>query len=241
LKLNGTNNTYSGGTTVSAGALSIGSTAALPGWNANGTYSVSANATLAVQNAVTDADIATMLGTTNFAAGSFIGFDTSAADRTYSVIIADTAQGSLGLTKVGGNTLPLNATNSYTGGTFVDFGTVAMKNNSAFGTGDVTLDGGAFTGSGTAVTIPNNLVFISLGGSNALSSSTIFAGNVTGAGDFSFNGFTNGIFGFTNLQGGDLERGHHWQRQRGRPDRPSIQRGDQSGLQQRDLELHRGR
>ena len=36
----GGTNSYSGGTTISSGVLSIGSTASLPGWNANGNYSV---------------------------------------------------------------------------------------------------------------------------------------------------------------------------------------------------------
>ena len=116
LTLGGTN-TYVGTTTISNGVLSIANTASIPGFSTNGSYSVASGAALAVGNAVTDGNITSMLATTNFAAGSAIGFDASVANRTYGDTLADTAQGSLGLFKVGGNTLTLSGNNSYTGGT----------------------------------------------------------------------------------------------------------------------------
>ena len=84
-----------------------------------------------------------MLGTTNFAAGSAIGFDTSAGDRTYSVVLADTAQGSLGLVKVGANTLTLDQANTYSGGTTITTGEgiLAVANASALGSGSVLVNG----------------------------------------------------------------------------------------------------
>ncbi|MFN6016111.1 MAG: beta strand repeat-containing protein, partial [Verrucomicrobiota bacterium] len=60
--LSGTN-TYSGTTTINQGVLNITSNSTLPGLSTNGRYSVANGATLAVSNAVTDADIASMLGT----------------------------------------------------------------------------------------------------------------------------------------------------------------------------------
>ena len=65
--LNATN-TYTGGTTIGAGILDIATTAALPGWNLSGSYSVAAGATLAIGDGVPDSPVASILGTTNFAA-----------------------------------------------------------------------------------------------------------------------------------------------------------------------------
>ena len=120
-------NTYSGNTAINSGVLSITSTAALPGWNVNGRYSVEAGATLAVYNAVVDADVVTMLATTNFKANSAIGFDTTSGARAYPNAIANTAQGVLGLTKLGANTLTISGANTYTGPTLVIAGTLATS------------------------------------------------------------------------------------------------------------------
>ncbi|MFM8717827.1 MAG: beta strand repeat-containing protein, partial [Spartobacteria bacterium] len=66
------NNTYTGNTAINAGILTITSNSSLPGFTTNGRYSVANGATLGVYNAVTDADIASMLGTTNFAAVALV-------------------------------------------------------------------------------------------------------------------------------------------------------------------------
>ncbi|MCW1925069.1 autotransporter-associated beta strand repeat-containing protein [Luteolibacter arcticus] len=136
-------NTYTGTTSISNGVVSIATTGAIPGFATNGSYSVASGAGLAVANAVTDANIASMLGTTNFAGGSAIGFDTTAASRAYAVVLANTAQGSLGLVKEGANTLTLSTANTYTGGTTVNAGTVALSNATALGSGAVQVNGGA--------------------------------------------------------------------------------------------------
>lgn len=129
---NGTN-TYTGGTLINQGVLSIQTTSALPGWNTNGNYTVASGATLAVQNGVTEPNVATMLATTNFAAGSSIGFDTTTANRTYASAIANTAQGVLGLNKIGTNTLTLNGTSTYTGNTTITSGTLQVGNGTDAG------------------------------------------------------------------------------------------------------------
>jgi autotransporter-associated beta strand protein len=147
LTLSGTN-TYTGATSINEGVLSISSTAALPGWNTNSSYSVANGATLAVTNTVDDATVATLLGTTNFAAGAAIGFDTAAGNRTYSATIANTSQGALGVTKAGGNSLTLNAANTYSGTTSVLSGELLIQNSSSLGT----------TAAGTVVTTGARLV-----------------------------------------------------------------------------------
>ena len=116
--LNGSNS-YSGGTTISAGVLDIAGGAWLPGWITPGGFVVTAGGALAVPDAVTDANIATLLTTGNFAAGAAIGFDTSSGSRTYNPVLADTAAGALGLVKAGSSSLTLTAVNTYSGGTTI--------------------------------------------------------------------------------------------------------------------------
>lgn len=152
LTLGGTN-TYPGATTITAGVLTINGAASLPGGiGTNGGYSVASGAGLAVANALTDANITTMLGTTNFAAGSAIGFDTSTAARAYAANLGNTAQGNLGLVKLGANALTLSGNNSYAGGTTVnqpnDTVGITVASATALGTGPVLINGGTqFNGS----------------------------------------------------------------------------------------------
>ena len=62
-----------------------------------------------------------------FASGSTLGIDTTGATGGFSYGYAIT--GSMGLTSFGPNTLTLSATNnSYTGGTTVHLGTLAVTN-----------------------------------------------------------------------------------------------------------------
>ena len=154
LTLTGTN-TYSGVTSINAGTLSIGSTSALPGWNTADRWAISSGATLAVSNNVLDADVATLTQTgTNLRAGSALGFDTSAGNRSFGNLLADGAAGSLGLTKTGSNTLTLTAANTYTGVTTLSAGTVnlgvaevagasgPLGNSAAANPGSIVLNGG---------------------------------------------------------------------------------------------------
>lgn len=118
-------NTYTGNATISAGTMSIIDVNALPGYNTNGRFAVAPNATLAVYNAVTDAEITTLRGTTNFKADSNLGFDTSSGNRTYTPAIANTSQGALGIVKLGQNTLIIPTVGTYTGSTSVLVGTLS--------------------------------------------------------------------------------------------------------------------
>jgi len=158
LTLNATN-TY-GATTVSAGVLSIASTGALPGFGTSGCYTVSSGATLAIGNAVTDGNLATMLGTTNFAAGSNIGFDTIAGNRTYSANITNTSNGALGVTIFSPtNALTLSGNNTYTGGTTINAGTLVIGSAKALGAtaGTFTINGGTLdTTANATLTMSNN-------------------------------------------------------------------------------------
>ena len=105
---------------------------------------------MAVADAVADGDIATMLGTGNFAAGAALGFDTASGDRTYSVALVDGVGGALGLTKLGANTLFLSGANTYSGGTTIDGGILQFNTKSAIpttpATGGITINTGGALG-----------------------------------------------------------------------------------------------
>ncbi len=187
-------NTYSGGTAVSAGVLSIADTNALPGWDTTGRYAVASNATVAVGNAVTDDNIATLLGATNFAAGAAIGFDTTSGDRTYSANVGDTPSGALGLVKVGTNTLIFTGAKTYTGVTTVNAGTLQI--------GD-----GASNGSIAGASIVNNANLVyKLNGSDMTVSNLISGAGAfikSGAGKLTFSA-AQPYTGSTTVNGGVL-------------------------------------
>ena len=227
LTLTGTN-TYSGGTSVNAGTLSIGSTDALPGWNTADRWTVNSGATLAVSNSVSDTDISTLLQTgTNFRAGSALGFDTTAGDRSYTVPIADLAVGSLGLTKVGSNTLALTVPNTYTGLTTLSAGTVnlgvaeivntsgPLGNSAAVNPGSIVLNGGILQCSalnsndysGRFSTAANQAYNVDTNGQNVTWATVLSSsgGSVTklGAGTLTLSG-SNTYTGTTTIGGGVL-------------------------------------
>jgi len=175
-------------TTISEGILSIATTNALPGWDQSGSYSVESGATLAVYNEIDDKAIIDMLSTTNFAAGSFIGFDTTSGNRTIPLDLSNTVQGELGLNKVGANTLTLTGSNSYSGSTLLTAGTLQIGNSNALGTGTLVFNGGALSSDSINIrTITNNFLFntnATLGNTN-----TNYNGELlfTGTGDFGTN------------------------------------------------------
>lgn len=168
-------NTYTGNTAINAGVLSIATKDALPGFATNGRYSVAAGATLAVQNNVLESEVAQMLATSNFAMGSNLGFDTSAASRVVTLNLADSANGALGIVKVGTNTLTLSGTNTYTGGTSIQAGSLFLNSMTALPGWNV--NGGFSLSSVASLIIPNTVteaeVTTMLGTTNIASGSTI--------------------------------------------------------------------
>ena len=126
LVLTGTN-TYSGGTTVSAGTLEAKYTFALSPY---GAVTVAQGAVLAVRvggnewNSSGNDDIAALLGRATFSASSALGIDTT--DATTPFTYAGNISGIQGLTKLGPNTLILTGSNTYTGSTTISAGTLQM-------------------------------------------------------------------------------------------------------------------
>ena len=116
-------NSYTGGTTINAGTLQVAGSASLPGYSTAGKITVAGGGMLAVSaggSGWTSANITSLLAGngSRFAAGSTLGIDTTAGNLSYGSSIA----GSLGLAKLGANTLTLSGSNTYTGRTTVNQG-----------------------------------------------------------------------------------------------------------------------
>jgi fibronectin-binding autotransporter adhesin len=205
LTLSGSN-AYSGNTTVSAGVLAISNTTALPGWDVAGRLAVAGGAALAVGNSVNDAAVATLLSTgSNFQAGAAIGFDTTAGNRTYATAIGDTAQGSLGLVKLGSGTLTLSGNSSYSGDTTISAGVLQISSGilpgaisgsgalTKLGSGTLTLSGNSSYSGGTTISagvleIGSGILPGAISGSGSLAK--IGSGTLTLSGSNSYSGGT---------------------------------------------------
>jgi autotransporter-associated beta strand protein len=148
---------FSGTTTVSGGVLAITSTTALPGWNVSGRVAVLGGATLAVPASLSDATIATLVNTGNFAAGGRLGLVTTATTRALS--FGAGGQGGLGLMLNGSGTLTASGSNGYSGGTVLAGGLARVTAAGGLGSGTVTITGSAArVALGSSVALANEFV-----------------------------------------------------------------------------------
>jgi fibronectin-binding autotransporter adhesin len=79
--------------------------------------------------------------------------------------------GARSLTKSGTGELVLSGTNTYSGGTTLSAGTLTLGNNSALGSGGLTINGGTIAATGGSRTLANNVTVggdFAIGGSSAL-------------------------------------------------------------------------
>jgi fibronectin-binding autotransporter adhesin len=197
LLLTSTNNTYSGGTTVSAGILQASNTAALPSWSTSGGIFVKDGAILAVNfGGATDwtaSNVNTLRGSATFTGTAALGIDTSNASGTanYSSMLS----GTMGLAKLGTGTLKLSGNNGLTYRGFFNVlgGTLQVGNANALGRSQtplpVTVNDGTLDLNGYNPTIAS--LNGSAAGTVALGANTLtvsgdansaFAGVITGTG-----------------------------------------------------------
>ncbi|MGA2259487.1 MAG: autotransporter-associated beta strand repeat-containing protein, partial [Thermoguttaceae bacterium] len=167
-------NTYTGGTTINSGVLTFLTRVAQPG---SGTTTVAAGATLGLgvgpsANLYGSADLDNLFAGTmpnvTRDPNSNVGIDTTAGSFTYSSNIPATT---MGLTKLGPNTLTLTGSNAYSGLTTVSGGTLQLGDGTAGHDGSIAGD------------ITNNSALVyNLNGNQTYAGSISGNGNVTKAG-----------------------------------------------------------
>jgi autotransporter-associated beta strand protein len=133
-------NSYTGYTTVTNGILQAAITGSLPNYGIAGNVKVSTGATIAVNaGGVSDwlaSEVNTLDTNAAYSGGSYIGFDTTNATPsfTYSYAVANPLSGTKGLKKLGTNTLVLDATNTYSGNTVINNGTLELASTGQIAT-----------------------------------------------------------------------------------------------------------
>ena len=176
-------NLYTGGTVVNAGALVFANTTARP---ATGTITVAAGASAglgvnAATNPYTTADVDTLFagtftGVTSDPA-SLVGIDTSVASLTYtSTFLSST----LGLNKLGANTLTLSGTNNYSGRTLVSAGTLSINSIQDAGSATANALGNPAVGANSTIGILSGATLQYTGASAGSSNRVINLASLTG-------------------------------------------------------------
>jgi len=194
--LSGVANTYSGGTTLNSGTLSLTLAAALPNYNVASkvVFNGGTLSTLLGDGVTTGwsmGQVDALLGNATKTSGA-IGIDTTNGGAA----LGSGFSGGIGLTKLGTNTLTLNQANTYAGNTTISAGTLALGVNNAIangaGKGDVsvagTLDLAGFdqtinglSGAGTVINSVAGTKTLTVGSNDA--SGTFTGGINTGTGD----------------------------------------------------------
>ena len=190
-------NTYSGVTTIDGGTVSVGAVANL---GAAGSGLTFGGGTLHLTNAIDLTDDITLI-----ARGGTFDSDLS---NTFSGIIS----GPGGLVKQGTGTLTLTGTNTYSGWTTLNAGTIVLGADAALGTGGLALGGDAALQSNddarsisNAIATDGNGLTVSGASNLALDGVVSGSGSLskTGTGTLTLSG-TNIYSGGTTLNGGTL-------------------------------------
>jgi outer membrane autotransporter protein len=179
----GAANSYTGGTTINSGMLELG---------AGSSLAATGSMTLAGPGAVFDISASganQTIGALSGVAGTTVslGAHTLTFGDTTNQSYAGTISGSGGVVKTGTGVESLTGANSYGGGTAVQGGGLIIGNNSALGTGVLSVNGAASldvinpTSLSNAIALNANLT---VSGSNALT----LSGSISGLGGMTKNG-----------------------------------------------------
>ncbi|HEX3882272.1 MAG TPA: autotransporter-associated beta strand repeat-containing protein, partial [Stellaceae bacterium] len=197
-------NTYTGATTVTAGTLALGNTAAVA--DSSGVNLAGSGTTLDIGNAGGSTKVSSLSGVAgsivNLGANQFVVGGSGAATTFAGVI-----QGTGSLFELPSNTLTLTGVNTYTGGTSITSGTLAIG------------AGGSIAASSGVVFLDNGILDISNGGNQTIGDLSDTAGDgakvVLGANTLTlgtanstnFSGVTSGTGGVTKQGTGTLALG----------------------------------
>src|SRR6516164_4517392 len=174
LTLSGLNN-YTGPTAVNAGTLQAGAVNAFSSVSA---FTVASGATLDL--AGFDQTIGSLAGAGAVTLGSAtLTTNGDGSDTTFS----GTISGSGGLVKIGEGTLTLLGNNSYTGGTPLNEGTLAVGSNTALGTGTLTLaDGTTLQAAANRLALANAMQLLGNATVDTQSNTMTLSGSISGTG-----------------------------------------------------------
>ena len=215
--------TLSGDIFIDSGTLSMGAGGSIASAgevfvNSNAVFDISSAGNQTIQNLAGGTGAVVTLG-----ANTLTVSEISATSSTYSGVISGTG----GLTVTGSGTLVLEGTNTYTGPTTINSGTLALfSGGSVAASSGVNLTGAGATfdiSGGTGTQTINDLSGVSgstlaLGGNTLMfgtADSTDFAGSITGfgqltkqgTGTFTLSGKSSDFFGTTLVTGGILDIG----------------------------------
>ena len=203
-------NSYTGGTVIAAGQLTLGSRYSLGSTNASLTI---AAATLSTLNPVTVGAVS--LGNGTITGGGAITATNFLATNTKAALVANPINGTGSFTQSGGGTTTLSGASAYTGGTLITGGQITLGNVRALGASNAPLNVAGGVLSNPSYSITNSAISLgngSITGSGALTSGTGFtatnSGNALIANKMvSSGGFTQSGAGVTTLSGANAYTG----------------------------------
>jgi YVTN family beta-propeller protein/autotransporter-associated beta strand protein len=198
------NSSYTGATSVNAGTLQAGAVNAFSPFSA---FTVASGATLDL--ASFNQTIGSLAGAGSATLGSAVL--TTGNDNT-STTFSGTISGTGGLTKIGTGTLTLSGSNTYTGGTTLNAGTLAVGSNTALGTGALTLASGTtLQAAANGLSVANAMVFNGTDTVDTQTNALTLSGALSGSGGLTKIGTgvlmltgTNTYSGVTSVNAGTL-------------------------------------
>lgn len=168
------------------------------GTNGTGTQTITLSGLVEVHNITVEEGIVSLAsgGTLTIVGGTSTISGVAARNITISSVITDGA-GTVGITKTGANNLTLGAVNTFDGGFRLEGGTVTLATITTtghFGTGTLTMAGGALTITnssrtvGNQILVENNTTSTLKGQSGQPARTLTLTGNISGGGTLDRNG-----------------------------------------------------